>query len=121
MVGWNSDFLNKDGHFVGCYGVIVHNCPIVVYFTKSADVIVFRKNGLWPFSGFCAQKGIRKFSGNRSEVLFCFFVFYEVILALENSPEKNNGKNSKSPEINSKLLFSGKKAPENKYEIEWFW
>jgi hypothetical protein len=39
-------FLNKDGHIVGGYGGIVHCCPIVVYFTKSADVIVFRKNGL---------------------------------------------------------------------------
>lgn len=39
-------FLNKDGHIVGGYGGIVHSCPIVVYFTKSADVIVFRKNGL---------------------------------------------------------------------------
>jgi hypothetical protein len=36
-------------------------------------VIVFRKNGLWPFSGFCAQNGIREFSGNRSEVLFWEF------------------------------------------------
>jgi hypothetical protein len=46
MVGWNFGFLNKDGHIVGGYGGIVHSCPIVVYFTKSADVIVFRKNGL---------------------------------------------------------------------------
>ncbi len=46
-VGWvEFGFLNKDGHIVGGYGGIVHSCPIVVYFTKSADVIVFRKNGL---------------------------------------------------------------------------
>ncbi len=39
-------FLNKDGLIVGGYGGIVHSCPIVVYFTESADVIVFRENGL---------------------------------------------------------------------------
>ena len=49
---------------------------------------------------------------------FVFLCFYEVILALENSPEKYNSKDSNSPEINSKLLFSGKMAPENTYEIE---
>ncbi len=39
-------FLKKDGHIVGGYGGIVDSCPIVVYFIKSADVIVFQKNGL---------------------------------------------------------------------------
>lgn len=46
IVGWKIGLLNKDGHIVGGYGGIVHSCPIVVYFTKSAVVIVFRKNGL---------------------------------------------------------------------------
>ncbi len=58
-----------------------------------------------------------------SPELFGFFVFlcfYEVILALEKSPEKYNRKNSNGPEINSKLLFSGKMAPENTFEIEGF-
>jgi hypothetical protein len=46
-VGWMEiGFLNKDGHIVGGYGGFVHSFPIVVYFTKSDDVIVFRKNGL---------------------------------------------------------------------------
>jgi hypothetical protein len=46
-VGWMEvGFLNMDGHIVGGYGGIVHICLIVFYFTKSADVIVFRKNGL---------------------------------------------------------------------------
>ncbi len=46
-VGWmDFGFLNKDGHIVGGYGGIVHSCPIVVFFTESADVIVFRKNVL---------------------------------------------------------------------------
>ena len=46
IVGWIFLLLNMDGHIVGGYGGIVHICPIVVYFTKSAVVIVFRKNGL---------------------------------------------------------------------------
>ncbi len=47
VVGWMEfGFLNKDVHIVGGHGGIVHSCPIVVFFTKSADVIVLRKNGL---------------------------------------------------------------------------
>ncbi len=40
------EFLNKDSNIVGGYGGIVHKCPIVDYFTDSAEEIDFRKNGL---------------------------------------------------------------------------
>ncbi len=80
------------------------------------------------FPDFALKLGLEKMSENRLEVLFgenliFFFVFlwfYEVILALEISPEKKMVKIVKVRKINSKLLFSGKMAPENTNEIEWF-
>ncbi len=84
--------MNKDGHIVGGYGGIVHSYPIVVYFTKSADVIVFRKNVFDHFPDFALNLGLEIVP--ETDQNFClekigffgFFVilcFYEGILALE--------------------------------------
>ena len=108
--------------------LIVHSCLIVEYFTEFSEVAVFWKNGFWPFSGFCAQNGIEKKSGNWLEKLFgknrifCIFVFLGFLwghFGLGKFSGKNSGKNGKVRKFNSKLLFSGKMAPEFIIEIGW--
>ncbi len=39
MVGKKLEFRKVDGDFVGGYGFIVYNCPIVDYITESSDVL----------------------------------------------------------------------------------
>jgi hypothetical protein len=66
------------------------------------------------------MSGIRSevlFRENRFFLFFVFLCFYEVILALENSPEKIMIKMTKQ-KINSKIIFPEKMAPENTYESD---
>ncbi len=62
-------FLNKDGHIFGGYGGIAHSYPIVFYFTKSAEVIVFGKMVFDHFPDFALN--LRLEIGPETDQNFC--------------------------------------------------